>query len=117
MSDARGPIFIGGLSASGKTQLRLVLGAHPELSMTRRTYLWSRYYGRFGTLARDENVDRCFAALASDRDVQQLHPDWNRLRTEFAGGSGSYARLFSMLHEQHAAQEGKRRWGDQLRDV
>jgi hypothetical protein len=117
MNDERGPIFIGGLSASGKTQLRIALGAHPDLAMTRRTYLWSRYYGRFGTLARDDNVDRCFAALAADQDVQQLHPDWDRLRREFGRANGSYARLFSMLHEQYAAQEGKRRWGDQLRDV
>jgi hypothetical protein len=117
MSSESGPIFIGGLSGSGKTQLRVVLGAHPELSMTRRTYLWSRYYGRFGTLASDENVDRCFAALAADRDVQQLHPDWDRLRAEIHDGRGGYARLFSLMHEQHAEQEGKRRWGDQLRDV
>jgi hypothetical protein len=117
VNDERGPIFIGGLSASGKTQLRVVLGAHPDLSLTRRTYLWNRYYGRFGTLASDENLDRCFAALAADEAVQQLHPDWDRLRRDFGRGTGSYARLFSMLHEQYAAQEGKRRWGDQLRDV
>ena len=116
MHDNRGPIFIGGLSASGKTQLRMVLGAHPELSLTRRTYLWNRYYGRFGTLSERTNIDRCFAAMAVDEDVQRLHPDWERLRCGLRDDS-NYVHLFSALHEQYAEREGKRRWGEQLQFV
>jgi hypothetical protein len=111
-----GPVFIGGLSASGKTQLRMVLGASPELSLTRRTKMWSRYYGRFGSLSDPDNRRRCFAALEADEAVRQLEPDWDRVRAAFHDGDG-YARLFALLHEQYAARCGKPRWGEQLQFV
>jgi len=114
VSADRGPIFLGGLSHSGKTQLRIVLGAHPEISMTRRTYLWNRYYGRFGDLAHPRNLERCLSAMLGDPGVQRLEPDRDRLRREFVGGAPTYARLFGLLHRHHAERLGKRRWGDQL---
>jgi hypothetical protein len=117
MNDNRGPIFIGGVAASGKTQLRVVLGAHPDLSLTRRTKLWNRYYGRFGALSDPGNLDRCVAAMAADEDVQRLNPDWDRLRREYRTGEDDYARLFAALHQQHAQRQGKRRWGEQLQFV
>jgi hypothetical protein len=113
-SEANGPIFIGGLSHSGKTQLRSVLGAHPELSLTRRTYLWDRFYGRFGDLERDRNLDRCLRTLLVDDGVRRLEPDAHALRRAFASGPRTYARLFALLHEQHATRRGRRRWGEQL---
>ena len=60
--DERGPIFIGGLSQSGKTELRLALGAHPSIELTRHTDMWDRFYGRYGNLGRPRNLDRCLAA-------------------------------------------------------
>jgi hypothetical protein len=116
MRNNRGPVFIGGLSASGKTQLRMVLGASSELSLTRRTKMWSRYYGRFGSLSDPENRRRCFAALEADEAIRQLEPDWARVRDGFRDGDG-YARLFALLHEQHAERCGKPRWGEQLQFV
>jgi hypothetical protein len=112
-----GPVLIGGLAHSGKTQLRMVLGAHPELSMTRRTYMWDRFYGRFGDLGRRRNLERCLAALAADKDVQRLAPDTKRIRDDFLTGPPTYARLFALVHQHHAQRMGKRRWGDQLRLV
>jgi hypothetical protein len=111
---ADGPIFIGGLSGSGKTQLRVVLDADPALSLTRRTSMWTRYYGRFGDLHDDANRDRCVRAMVADRRVQLLHPDEARITREFAPGPYSYARLIGLFHEHHAQRNGKRRWGDQL---
>lgn len=111
------PVFIGGLAHSGKTQLRVVLGAHPGLSLTRRTYLWTRYFGRFGDLHADENLERCLDVLDADARVQQLEPDRARLRREFAEGPRRYARLFGLLHEHHAERMGKRRWGEQLGSI
>ena len=99
----RGPIFIGGLSGSGKTQLRLVLGAHPDISMTRRSYLWNRFYGRFGSLDDPENFERCLAVMAADRDVQRLDPDWVRIRRELLAGQPNDARLIGLLHDHYAA--------------
>jgi hypothetical protein len=113
----RGPIFIGGLSGSGKTHIRRVLGAHPEISMTRRNYLWNRFYQRFGALGDRNNLDRCLSAMAADCDVQRLDPDWDRLRREFVEGDASYARLFGLMHDHHAQRSGTRRWGEQLRFV
>ncbi len=110
----RGPIFIGGLSYSGKTQLRLVLGAHPELSLTRRTYMWDRFFGRFGDLHRTRNLDRCLATMLRDAGVRALEPDEDRIRREFLQGPATYARLFALVHRHHAERLGKRRWGEQL---
>jgi len=116
-SGPQDPIFIGGLSGSGKTQLRIVLGAHPDISMTRRTYLWNRFYGRFGPLDDCRNLDRCLRAMAADRDVRTLDPDWDRIRSELFAGAVNYARLFGLVHDHHAQRLGKRRWGEQLRSV
>jgi Sulfotransferase family len=114
MSGRRGPIFIGGLSHSGKTQLRVVLGAHPDISMTRRTYMWDRFYQRFGDLRRERNLDRCLCAMIATEGIDRLHPDVPRIRAEFVRGPRTYARLFSLFHRQHAERLGKDRWGDQL---
>ena len=114
MSIDRGPIFIGGLSLSGKTQLRIVLDAHPEISMTRRTYMWDRFYQRFGDLGKARNLDLCLSAMLATEGIQKLQPDLARIRTEFLDGRPTYARLFALFHQHHAEAAGKRRWGDQL---
>ncbi|HUF58998.1 MAG TPA: sulfotransferase [Actinomycetota bacterium] len=117
MNADRGPIFVGGLAHSGKTQVRTVLGAHPELSMTRHTHLWDRYYGRFGDIGDPRNLERCLAAIGGDQRVAVLRPDLAQLRRELSEGRVPYARLFGLLHRQHAERSGKRRWGEQLRGV
>jgi hypothetical protein len=108
------PIFIGGLSGSGKTQLRIVLGAHPEISLTRRTRMWDRFYGRFGDLNEPANLDRCLSAMLRDPGVRQLAPADRRVRRELAEAPPTYARLFGLMHQHYAERAGKRRWGDQL---
>jgi len=110
----RGPIFLGGLAYSGKTQLRVLLDALPDVALTRRTYMWPRYYNRFGDLGRPLNFERCLAAMLDDKAIVALEPDPNRIRREFWAGPPTYARLFALVHAQHAARLGKRRWGDQL---
>jgi sulfotransferase family protein len=107
------PIFIGGLSHSGKTPLRMVLDAHRDLSLTRKTRMWDRFYGRFGHLRDPANVERCLAALLRDPDVRRLEPDAAWIRRQLALGAPSYAGLFALFHQDHARRLGKRRWGDQ----
>jgi hypothetical protein len=114
---SRGPIFIGGLAHSGKTPVRIVLGAHPDISMTRRTHLWDRFLGGFGDLAEPGNLERCLETMLADPGVAGLHPDPSRIRRELLGGPVTYARLFGLLHRHHAERLGKRRWGDQLGGV
>jgi hypothetical protein len=111
---SRGPIFIGGLAHSGKTPVRIVLGAHPDISMTRRTHLWDRFFGRFGDLSEPLNLERCLETIAADPGAARLHPDPDRIRRELRSGPATYARLFDLLHRHHAERLGKRRWGDQL---
>jgi len=109
-----GPIFIGGLSFSGKTPLRLMLSSHPHIALTRRTYMWPRYYGRYGDLSRPENFERCLAAILRYKHTQALRPDPARIRREFWQGAPTYARLFELFQQHYAERLGKPRWGDQL---
>jgi len=109
-----GPIFIGGLSFSGKTLLRLMLSAHPNIVITRRTYMWTRFYGRYGDLSQPDNFERCLSAMLSFKHIRILNPDPERIRREFRRGQPTYARLFALFHEHFAERLGKSRWGDQL---
>lgn len=109
-----GPVFIGGVSFSGKTILHAMLSAHPNMVITRHTYMWPRYYKEFGELNRPENFERCLSVMLQDRHIQALNPNPERIRAEFWQGPASYGRLFSLLHQHHAEQMGKTRWGDQL---
>lgn len=112
-----GPIFIGGLSFSGKTQLRLRLSAHPNIVITRKTYMWTRFYGRFGDLSLPENFEHCLEAMLRFKHMKILHPDPERIRREFWQGPATYARLFKLFHQHFAERMGKPRWGDQLGSV
>lgn len=109
-----GPIFIGGLAYSGKTPLRLALSVHPDIALTRRTYMWNRYYNQYGDLSALQNFECCLKAMLASKGIRALDPDPERIRSEFQQGPATYARLFALFHEQHARSLGKRRWGDQL---
>lgn len=110
-------IFIGGIERSGKTYVRLMLAAHPVIALSKRTNLWTSYYGRFGDLADDGALDRCLAAMWANKHVRGLEPDAESLRHEFRHGSRTYARLFALLHRGYTARLGKTRWGDQTEGI
>ncbi len=111
------PIFIGGLSHTGKTPLRLRLSAHPNLALTRRTYMWPRFYGRYGDLRQPECLEKCLTAMLQSRHILALQPDPERIRREFPAGATTYARLFALFHQHFAEQRGKPRWGDQTGSI
>lgn len=81
--------------------------------MTRRSYMWTRIYNRYGDLSQPENFERCLKALLSRKDVRTLQPDLERIRREFTQGEPTYGRLFALLHEHYAERLGKSRWGEQ----
>lgn len=110
---AKGPIFVGGLDNSGKTHLRLALSSHPNIAMTRRTYMWTRVYNRYGDLSRQENFERCLNSMLNRKDARTLQLDPERIRRDFWLGEPTYGRLFSLLHEPFAERLGKSRWGEQ----
>src|SRR5262245_50478355 len=109
-----GPIFIGGLAHSGKTELGLMLSAHPNIVLTRRTYMWTRFYNRYGDLNRSDNFERCLTAMLRHKYMQVLEPDPERIRQEFWQGPPTYTRLFALFQEHYAERVGKPRWADQL---
>jgi hypothetical protein len=113
----KGPIFIAGSSYSGKTQLRLMLSAHPNIIITRRTYLWKGFRNCFGDLSKRANFERCLASILSDRHIQKLNPIPRLIRSEYWQGNPGYSRLFCLIHEHFAAQQGKTRWGVQHKSI
>lgn len=107
------PVFLTGLPRTGKTALRMALGAHPGLSMTRKTHLWASYYGRYGDLNDPASLERCLEAILGDPGVARLLPEPNRIRQEFANRKRTYPELFAVLHSQYARRLKKSRWGEQ----
>lgn len=110
-------IFIGGIERSGKTYMRLMLDAHPSVALSKRTNLWTRYYGRFGDPTDDANLDRCLAAMWANKHIRALEPDVAALRREFHQGPRTYACLFALLHRRYVTRLGKTRWGDQTESI
>ncbi len=109
-----GPIYIAGLDRSGKTTMRAFLASHPRIAIPAvGSNMWTHFYGRFGDLGRPANLDRCLDAMLTYKHVAFLRPDEARIRSEFAAGSPTYARLFALFLQHYAEGEGKPRWGAQ----
>jgi Sulfotransferase family len=109
-----GPIFIGGLDRSGKTTMRAFLASHPNIAIPAvGSNMETYFYGRFGDLAKPDNLERCLAAMLRYKHVRFLDPDPDRIRSEFREGPATYGRLFSLFLIHHAEREGKPRWGAQ----
>jgi mRNA-degrading endonuclease toxin of MazEF toxin-antitoxin module len=108
----KGPIFVAGLERSGTSLLYALLASHPNIAMTRRTNLWTHFYGQYGDLADDANLDRCINVMMQYKRLVKLDPDERRLREAFRSGDPTYARLFALLEQQHADRVGRPRWGD-----
>ena len=107
------PIFVGGLDRSGKTYMRFMLESHPEIIFSKRMNLWPNYYQQFGSLEKEENLERCLTALGKNKHILALSPDFQNIQAEFRQGSLSYERLFELIHRQFAEKNEKKFWGDQ----
>jgi hypothetical protein len=114
----QGPIFIGGLSRSGKTLMSVLLSSHPNIAIpSKGSNMWTHFYRRHGDLSQSNDFERCLAALLCYKHVLALNPDPDRIREEFWQGEPTYARLFALFHMHYAEQLGKQRWGYQSRLV
>jgi hypothetical protein len=111
-ASVRGPVFVAGLERSGTSLMYALLASHPNIAMTRRTNLWTHFYGQYGDLAHDANLDRCLDTMMRYRRLQVLHLDRTRLRRDFRSGARTYPRLFALIEEQYAERLGRPRWGD-----
>jgi hypothetical protein len=106
------PIYIAGLERSGTSLIYALLGSHPAIAMTRRTNLWTHFYDQYGDLGKPENFERCLTMMLRYKRIVRLNPNPARIHREFYQGERSYARLFALLGEHYAEQQGKPRWGD-----
>jgi hypothetical protein len=109
-----GPVFIGGLSGTGKTALRRALEHCPSIRFTRKSYLWANHFGRHGDLRRPEQLAKAVDAVVEDGRGRSLRPDRARLLAELAVGRPSYARLIGLVHLHDAQRRGAPRWGEQF---
>ena len=108
------PIYIGGLDRSGKTTLAAFLTSHPRIAIPGvGSNMWTYFYGQFGDLSREENLDRCLEAMLRYKHVRYLDPDPERIRSEFSAGPATYGRLFGLFLMHFAERLGKPRWGAQ----
>ncbi|CAN5856403.1 hypothetical protein BH23CHL8_BH23CHL8_19140 [soil metagenome] len=110
---AGGPVYIGGLSRSGKTLMGSILGSHSRLAIPEHgSNLWAYFHGQFGDLADDANMERAISTLLRYRHVVLLSPDEQRIRAEAAAGPRTYGHLFSLFLAHYAEARGKPRWGE-----
>ena len=50
------PVYIAGLERSGTSLIYALLGSHPSIAMTRRTNLWTHFYGQYGDLGQPKRI-------------------------------------------------------------
>jgi hypothetical protein len=110
--------FVVGIARSGTTLLRLMLDAHPQLTIPPETHFLPRLFTQFGRWTKEgvEGVELRERAI----ELITTHPRWGDLdldaeevRRRMADHdpltAGDAARSF---YEAYAAREGKPRWGD-----
>lgn len=113
--DDQHPIFLGGVAGTGKTRLGTVLGRHPRISATRRTYLWRTCHGRFGDLGDPRQRERLVDSIVAIPGVAALDLPPGAIRDRVLGIEPlTYALAFGAVHQLRAEQVGKPRWCDQL---
>lgn len=108
------PIYIGGLDRSGKTTMAAFLASHPNIAIPAvGSNMWTYFYGQYGDLRDDGNLDRCLDDMRHYKHVVFLKPDLDQIRRRFLAGERTYAELFALFLRQYAEREGKPRWGAQ----
>ena len=106
------PVIVCGAERSGTSLMFALLASHPRLSMIRRSNMWRWFHGKFGDLSDPANADRAIDTLSRYKRLDQLEPDWTRIRAEFDAGEPTYGHLFDVMHRHRAERVGRPRWGD-----
>jgi Sulfotransferase family len=113
-----GPIVIGGLDRSGKTQLRLALELLPDVAWSRKVEPWTRFSGRLGDVRDRRIADRAIGRLSVSPWVAGLAPDAARLRADLGAvledatsARVAESRLLALVLAHHAAAADRDRWG------
>jgi sulfotransferase family protein len=110
--------FVVGIARSGTTLLRLMLDAHPQLTIPPETHFLPRLFTQFDRWVKEgvEGVElrkRAIELIVSHPRWGDIDLDPERVRDRMAQHdpltAGDAARSF---YEAYAAQEGKPHWGD-----
>ena len=110
------PIFIIGTERSGSNLLRLILNAHPEITVPHPPHIvafFAPLEKSYGNLSIEQN----FRKLANDVVLhveRHIHPWTVPLNKEALIKSASPRDSFGLstaIYDQHLAAMGKRRWG------
>lgn len=110
--------FVVGIARSGTTLLRLMLDAHPELTIPPETHFLPRLFNHFDRwlaegVEGDELRERALELITSHPRWGDIDLDPEQVRRRMADHdpltAGDAARAF---YEAYAAEVGKPRWGD-----
>ena len=112
-----GPVLLGGLDHSGKTQLRLALELAPDVAWFRRAEPWMRHAGHVGDVRDPAIARRAIDRLVADRRLADLAPDRDALLADLAAGppppspAVAESRLLGAVLAHAVARTGHTRWG------
>ena len=111
-STSRTPVpFVVGVGRSGTTMLRLMLDAHPELTIPPETHFVPDLIEMFET--GEPSRDDVHKRLIDDRRWQDFHLDADELRGRIdAVEPFEIAPVLRGFYELYAEKEGKPRWGE-----
>jgi len=103
--------FVVGVGRSGTTMLRLMLDAHPELTIPPETHFVPDLIAMFE--AGEATRDGIFERLSEDRRWEDFHLDAATLRKRLdATEPFEVAPALRAFYELYAEKEGKPRWGE-----
>ena len=103
------PFFIVGSARSGTTLLRVILNAHPRVTVPPE----SRFVVELWRDQHEVDVDGFLAALAGHRQFQSWNLSVDAVKAELGDRRRvPYATAIQSAYEAYAKRVGKERWGD-----
>jgi hypothetical protein len=102
------PFFIVGSARSGTTLLRVILNAHPAVTVPPE----SRFVTELSRGTDDVRVDDFLAALESHRQFKSWNLPIDSVRKEITGHTIPYGAAIKAVYSAYAKHVGKEIWGD-----